>query len=108
MILSLIEKLLHIKERQCYHLQGYRRPQTTAINKSNVGDKQARCDPLVAGCKADELLGEVWERPDYTDMAVKRGTVRCQSVKQLLITKDGCRRGGAQNEQMGKKQSPQR
>jgi hypothetical protein len=55
----------------------------------------------MAGCKADELLSEVWERPEYTDVAVKRGTVRCQSVNQLLITKentDRCRRGGDQNE----------
>jgi hypothetical protein len=63
----------------------------------------------VVGCKADELFIEVWEEPENTDVAVKRGAVTWQSVKHLLITKgsaDGCRRVGAQNKQMGKKQNP--
>jgi hypothetical protein len=45
--------------------------------KLNVGDIQVTCDTLAAGSKAHEILGEVRERPERTDVAVDRGTVRC-------------------------------
>jgi hypothetical protein len=87
-ILALIEKLLHFKERECCLSPS--RVQKTKNNRYQnltVGDKEARCNPLVAGCKADELFSEVWDKQEHRDVAVKRGTVRCQSVNQPVITK---------------------
>lgn len=48
-----------------------RKTKNNSHQKLNVGDKKVRCDLLVAGCKADELLSEVWERPQHTGVAVK-------------------------------------
>jgi hypothetical protein len=52
--------------------------------KLNAGDIQVRCDPLVAGRKIDDILGEVQERPECTDVATEGAQLDVQSVNQLL------------------------